>query len=211
MALLVPFAVSITTNQEIFDAYLTWGEKNYQLTFFGVTFPTTTLVSFDAFISTGTMIGVIFFWRWYAKHWREPSEISKIVVGVFISMLAPLVLVGASAYVAATGEKATLAWALGFHLLNDIGFGMTLPMGLSLYSRAAPKGWGGTMIAVYYIQLFMGNLIVGPLGGLYGSMSDTSFWMLHAYLMAGSAVVLLIAKLLFGHVLAPTNDKPATA
>jgi len=210
VALLVPFAVSITTNQEIFDAYLTWGEKNYQLTFFGVTFPTTTLVSFDAFISTGTMIGVIFFWRWYAKHWREPSEIAKIVVGVMISTLAPLVLVGASAYVAATGEKATLAWALAFHLLNDIGFGMTLPMGLSLYSRAAPKGWGGTMIAVYYIQLFMGNLIVGPLGGLYGSMSDTSFWMLHVYLMAGSAVVLLIAKLLFGRVLAPTNDKPAT-
>lgn len=211
VALLVPFAVSITTNQEIFDAYLTWGEKNYQLTFFGVTFPTTTLVSFDAFISTGTMIGVIFFWRWYAKHWREPTEIAKIVVGVMISTLAPLVLVGASSYAAATGAKVTLVWALAFHLLNDIGFGMTLPMGLSLYSRAAPKGWGGTMIAVYYIQLFMGNLIVGPLGGLYGSMKDTSFWMLHVYLMAGAAVVLLLAKLAFGHLLAPSNDKPAAA
>ena len=203
IAMLLPLAVSITTNQEIFDAYLTWGEKSYQLTFFGVTFPTTTLVSFDAFISTATMIGVIVFWRWYAKHWREPQEITKMVLGVVISTLAPLVLVGASAYVAATGEKATLAWALAFHLLNDIGFGMTLPMGLSLYSRAAPKGWGGTMIAVYYIQLFMGNLIVGPLGGLYGSMPDTSFWLLHAALMAGAAFVLIVVRALFGKILAP--------
>ena len=105
-----------------------------------------------------------------------------------------------------------LYWALGFHILNDIGFANVLPVGLALYSRTAPKGWGGTMIAVYYLHLFFGNtLLVGPLGGLLGTMPDTSFWLLHAGLMAVSAVVLFAASLLFGHLLAPTRADVAKA
>jgi proton-dependent oligopeptide transporter, POT family len=68
------------------------------------------------------------------------------------------------------------------------------------------------MIAVYYIHLFIGNtLMVGPLGGLLGTMPDTSFWLLHAGLMAISAVVLFAASVFFGHLLAPTRAEPAAA
>ena len=209
VALLPALAVSIIGNQEIFDAYLVWGEKNFQTVFWGFNMPITFIVSLDAVVSFVTMVGVIAFWRWYGKRRKEPDEITKIIIGIAISALGPLVLAGCAMVATATHHPVPLYWALGFHILNDIGFANVLPVGLALYSRAAPKGLGGTMIAVYYIHLFMGNLLVGYVGGLLGSMPDTRFWLLHVGLMAGSAVVLLVARGFFGHLLAPTARKPA--
>jgi proton-dependent oligopeptide transporter, POT family len=212
VALLPVLALSLVGNQEIFNAYLVWAEKNYQLVFFGETMPVTWMISLDAFISAATMVAVISFWRWYGKHRKEPDEITKIVIGVVISAFAPLTLAAASATVAATGHPVSLTWAIAFHVINDLGFANVLPVGLALYSRAAPKGLGGTMIAIYYLHLFFANtVLVGPIGGLLGSMSDTRFWLLHVGLMAGSAVVLFAARYFFGGLLAPTSEKPAAA
>ncbi|MDE2133344.1 MAG: oligopeptide:H+ symporter [Alphaproteobacteria bacterium] len=211
VALLPVLALSIIGNQEIFDAYLVWGEKNFQTVFFGFNMPITWIVSLDAFVSAVTMVGVISFWRWYGKRWKEPNEITKIVIGVAISALGPLALAGCAAVATATHHPVPLYWALGFHIVNDIGFANVLPVGLALYSRAAPKGLGGTMIAVYYLHLFIGNILVGYVGGLLGTMPDTNFWLLHVGLMAVSAVVLFAARLFFGHLLAPSSRKPAAA
>jgi POT family proton-dependent oligopeptide transporter len=211
IALLPALALSIVGNQEIFDAYLVWGEKNFQTMLWGFNMPITWIVSVDAIVSTVTMVGVIAFWRWYGKRWREPDEITKMVIGVIISAFGPLVLSACAAVATATHHPVPLYWALGFHLLNDIGFANVLPVGLALYSRASPKGLGGTMIAVYYLQLFMGNLLTGYLGGLLGTMPDTSFWLLHAGLMAISAAVLIVARFFFGHMLAPSYAAPSAA
>ncbi len=211
VALLPVLAVSIVGNQEIFDAYLVWGEKNFQTVLWGFNMPITWIVSVDAFVSAVTMVGVIAFWRWYGKRWKEPNEITKIVIGVSISTLGPLVLAGCAAVATATHHPVPLYWALGFHILNDVGFANVLPVGLALYSRAAPKGLGGTMIAIYYVHLFFANVLVGYVGGLLGTMPDTSFWLLHVGLMAGSAVVLFVARGLFGGLLAPSYREPAAA
>ena len=212
VALLPVLAVSIIGNQEIFDAYLVWGEKAFQTVFFGYNMPITWLVSLDAFVSTVTMVGVIAFWRWYGRRWKEPAEITKIVIGVAISALGPLVLAGCAFIADTTHHPVPLYWALGFHILNDIGFANVLPVGLALYSRAAPKGLGGVMIAVYYIHLFMGNLLTGYLGGLLGTMPNSTFWLMHVALMGISAAILLVARTLFGAVLAPQiGDKSAPA
>jgi POT family proton-dependent oligopeptide transporter len=204
VALLPVLAFSIVGNQQIFNAYLVWADKNYQLMFFGWTIPTGWMLSFDAVFSSTTMVGVIAFWRWYKKRWKEPEEITKIAIGTIIAAMAPLTLAGASLMVATTGHPVTLGWAVAFHVINDIGFANVLPVGLALYSRAAPKGMGGTMIAIYYLHLFFANTVItGPLGGLLGTMPDTQFWLLHVALMAGAAVVLILVRLAFGHLVAP--------
>ena len=204
VALLPVLALSIVGNQEIFDAYLVWGEKNFQTMFFGFNMPITWIVSLDALVSTVTMVGVIAFWRWFGRHWKEPDEITKIVIGVAISALGPLVLAGCAAVAAATHHP-VLYWALGFHILNDVGFANVLPVGLALYSRAAPKGLGGTMIAVYYVHLFLGNILTGYLGGLLGTMPDTTFWLMHVVIMAVAAAILLVVRFAFAHLVAPTK------
>ncbi|HLY07369.1 MAG TPA: oligopeptide:H+ symporter [Rhizomicrobium sp.] len=203
VSLLPVLAVSIIGNQEIVDAYLVWGEKAFQTQFFGFNMPISFLVSLDAIVSTATMLGVIAFWRWYSRRWSEPAEITKIVIGVAISALGPLVLAGSAFVSDTTHHPVPLYWALGFHIVNDIGFANVLPVGLALYSRAAPKGLGGMMIAIYYLHLFMGNLLTGYLGGLLGTMPNSTFWLLHAGLMGIAAVILLVARMAFAGFLTP--------
>ena len=209
LILLLPvLAISIVGNQQIFNVYLIWAGKNYQMTYGGFTVPSGWMMSFDAVFSFVTMIGVISFWRWYAKRRQEPDEITKIIIGVFISMFAPLALAGASSVIATTHQPVSLLWAAAFHFINDLGFAMVLPVGLALYSRAAPKGLGGTMLAIYYLHLFIANfMIVGTLGGFMGTMPDSQFWLLHVYLMAGGLAALIAVKLLFGKLLAPVRTQ----
>ena len=110
---------------------------------------------------------------------------------------------------ATTGHPVSLAWAVAFHVVNDLGFANILPVGLALYSRAAPKGLEGVMIAIYYLQLFLGSLLAGNLGGLLGTMADSSFWLLHVGLMLISAAALIVARFFWGSVLAPTEKSAA--
>ena len=211
VALLPVLALSLVSNQEIFNAYLIWAQKNFQLVFFGETMPITWMLSVDAFVSTGLMAFVIWFWRWWSKRWTEPDELTKIVIGTAISAFAPLVLAAAAWRVAATGHPVSIFWAFGFHIINDLGFSMVLPTGLALYSRAAPKGLGGTMIAVYYLHLFAGNMLIGYVGGLLSRMDAVSFWLLHAGMMAAGVGLLIVARLAFGHILAPAYSEARAA
>jgi POT family proton-dependent oligopeptide transporter len=206
IALLPVLAASAIGNQEIFNAYLLWGEQNYDLVFFGESMPVSWLVSLDAVISTGTVGGAIVFWTVYARHWREPNEIIKLAIGALIAAAAPMILAIASANAAATGAKASLLWGLGFHIVNDIGFAMLFPVGLALYSRAAPRQVGGLFIGIYYLHLFVCNFATGKVAGLIETMDGFDFWAMHAAIVAGSAVALVIFALLFGRLLAPKAE-----
>jgi POT family proton-dependent oligopeptide transporter len=67
------------------------------------------------------------------------------------------------------------------------------------------------MIAVYYVHLFIGNLLTGYLGGLLGTMSNSTFWFMHAVLMGISAIILLAVRFMFAHVVAPSREDIAMA
>jgi POT family proton-dependent oligopeptide transporter len=209
IVLLPVLAVSIVGNQQISNAYPIWTQSTVEMTFFGMLMPTTWLQSVDAIISTGTMVAVIAFWRWWETRWTEPDEITKITLGVAISALGPLALAAAAMVAAQTHHKAGFGWILVFETLNDIGFANVLPVGLALYSRAAPKGMTGLIIGIYYLHLVIGNAFTGYVAGLLGTMSGASFWLLHVGLMIGAAVVLLLARLLFGGILAPAYTEAA--
>jgi POT family proton-dependent oligopeptide transporter len=224
VGLLPVLAASALGNQEIFNAYLLWGNTHYNLTvptlpswlpfaadISGKTMPTEFLISLDAIVSMVTMIGVVAFWRFYGKWRKEPDEIFKIAIGSLIAALGPLVLAWAAANEVATGQKASLLVGLGFHILNDIGFAMVFPVGLALYSRAAPKSVAGLFIGVYYLHLALCNFATGKLAGMIETMSGASFWTMHAAIIAGAGVVLLVAAILFRKVLAPTELDPNEA
>ncbi len=173
--------------------------------------PVESLVSLNSIVSTVTMVLSILFWRWWATRWREPDELAKIIIGVMISAAGPLALAGAAAQFLATGHRVSLGWAVAFHILNDIGFANVFPVGLALYTRAAPKGYAGIMVPIYYLSLFACGLMIGKLGGLLEHMSGTSFWLMHAGLIAGAGIVLLAIRLTFGHTLTPSYEEPAVA
>jgi POT family proton-dependent oligopeptide transporter len=205
VCLLPVLALSIVGNQQIFAAYLIWTEKYYDMHVLGFDLPIGMMLSVDAVVSTILMVGVIAFWRWWGRHWREPDEITKIAIGTFISALAPLTL----AAISAGGHRVPLAWAIPFHVINDLGFANVLPVGLALYSRAAPKGLGGVMIAVYYLHLLIGNTVTGRIGALLDKVPTPEFWMIHVATMLVSAVLLVLARMFFGKLLAPDYAEPS--
>ena len=206
IALLPVLAATAIGNQEIFNAYLLWGDANYNLVFFGQTMPVSWLVSLDAIISTATVGGALAFWTIYAKYRKEPDEIVKLAIGALIASGGPLILAFASANAAASGGKVSLLWGLGFHIVNDVGFAMIFPVGLALFSRAAPRRVGGLFIGIYYLHLFICNFATGKVAGLIETMDGFNFWAMHAAIVLGGGVALVVFWLSFGPLLAPKGD-----
>jgi len=207
LILLLPIlAVGAIGNQQIFNAYLLWVPANVDMVFFGRTLPTTWLITLDATVSISSLVVVVAFWRLWSRRFKEPSEVVKIIIGMGLSAAALLSLTVA-ATISAAGHKAGIGWVLGFEVMNSIGFANVFPVGLALYARASPRVIAGTMIGVYYLHLFLGNNLVGWLGGLLERMPGTEFWLLHAGLVAAAAVLMLVVWRLFGHLLAPTGSE----
>ncbi len=196
LLMLVPvLAVSLLTNQQIFNAYLVWADEQFQLTFFGVTLPTSYMITIDAALSFSMLVAVAAFWNWYGKSRQEPDELSKMIIGSFFCIAGGLCLVIAAA---TQGDaKIGLFWPLMFHLFNSIGFSHLLPVSLALFSKVAPRAITATVIGIYYLAFFTANKTVGIVGGWYSTMDTTQFWLLHV----ASACVGLVFFALFKLVL----------
>ena len=211
LVLLVPaMAIALLTNQEIFNAYLVWADKQFQLTFFGTTLPTSWMITIDAALSFSMLVAVAAFWKWRsAKTGTEPDELGKMIIGSFFTIAGGLCL-----YVAALTQgsgKIGLFWPVMFHLLNSVGFAHILPVSLALFSKIAPRAINATVIGIYYLAFFLANKIVGYVGEWFSSMPTTTFWLIHV----ASAVVGLLAFVLFKLVVAgrmtQAAERPATA
>jgi POT family proton-dependent oligopeptide transporter len=203
LILLLPvLALGAVGNQQIFNAYMLWVPDHVSLVFFGRTMPTTWLVTLDAIVSVSALFAVVAFWRLWAKRFKEPNEVTKITLGLALSVLGQLCLVGA-AVASGGGAKAGLGWVLGFEVFNSIGFAHVFPVGLAMYVRVAPRAVAGTIMGVYYLHLFACNNLVGKLGGYVETMSGVNFWLMHAGLIATAAVIMLIASKAAGRLLDP--------
>jgi POT family proton-dependent oligopeptide transporter len=211
LVLLIPvLMLSIVGNQQFYNAFPLWSQKNMDLLLLGWQVPVTWLQAVDAFISTATMVASIAFWRWWATRRREPDDLLKMGLACLLSACAPALLVIASAMIDGSHEKVSFAWTLGYTLLNDLGFANIMPVGLALYSRAAPRRMEGLMIGIYYLHLFVGNTFVGWLAGFLETMPGQQFWGLHAALVAAAGALLLLVRALFGQLLV-SDVKPDAA
>ncbi|CAM3266556.1 Di-tripeptide/cation symporter [Sphingomonas antarctica] len=207
LLLLVPvIAVALLTNQEIFNAYLVWGDAHFNLTFAGKTLPSSWLITLDATLSFSMLVVVAAFWNWRGKRGWEPDELGKMIIGSVFTMAGGMCLFAAAATQGA--GKIGLFWPFMFHLVNSIGFAHILPISLALFTKLSPKSVTSTMLGFYYLAFFAANAIVGYVGGLYSSLPTTTFWLIHV----ASAGVGLVAFILFKlFVSDPMNRKAALA
>ena len=211
LLLLIPvMAVAIVPNNQIFNAYLVWGDRQFDLTWMGEKLPTTWLVTLDAIVSVSFLAGVALFYRWYGKRWNEPDELTKMIIGSAFSIGGMLCLYMAAA-TTAPGDKIGLAWPVLFHVVNSIGFAHLLPVSLALFARLAPQPLHGTVIGLYYLAFFAGNSMVGWVGGWLEEMPVTQFWLIHAGFAAASGGVFILFKLFLGRRLMGEDARPATA
>ena len=165
------------------------------LVFMGNKLPTTWLVTLDAVVSVSFLALVALFYRWYGKRWREPDEITKIIIGSGFTIAGQLCLYMAAASHGAD-EKIGLFWPVAFHFLNSIGFAHMLPVSLALFAKYAPKSINATIIGLYYLAFFAANTMVGWIGGFLEVWPTTNFWLLHAGFAAASGLCFVAFKFL---------------
>jgi POT family proton-dependent oligopeptide transporter len=210
LLLLIPvLALAIVPNNQIFNAYLVWGDRDFALEFMGSRLPTTWLVTLDAVVSVSFLALVALFYRWYGKRFREPDELGKLIIGSLFSIAGMLCLfMGAASH--GPDEKIGLFWPVAFHVLNSIGFAHMLPVSLALFARLAPKQINATVIGLYYLAFFAANSLVGYVGGLFETMPTTRFWLMHAGFAATAGAVFLLFKLLLAPKLMASGSQQQT-
>ncbi|MFT4027364.1 MAG: peptide MFS transporter [Novosphingobium sp.] len=196
LILLVPvMAVAVAPNNQIFNAYMVWGDRDFDLVWQGAKLPTTWLVTLDSVVSVSFLALVALFYRWQGRHWREPDELTKMIIGSAFS-LAGMACLYIAAATKPEGGAIGLFWPVMFHVTNSIGFAHILPVALALFARLAPRQINATVIALYYIALGAANALVGWVGGWFEQMPVTDFWLMHAGFAAGAGVVFVAFKLL---------------
>jgi POT family proton-dependent oligopeptide transporter len=205
IALLPLIAGAMVGNQQMFNAFVVWGEANFDMHLLGYEMPVTWLLSADAVISALCILASIAFWRAFATRWKEPGDLTKIAVGAAIMALAPLLLSMAGLRQQTTGSRISIGWGLAFELVNEAGFAMLVPVALSFYSRVAPQALQGVTIAMFYLNTFLCNLVVGRLGGLLEQMPATRFWLMHAAIVGVSAGLLVMVAYWGQHRFLPAS------
>jgi POT family proton-dependent oligopeptide transporter len=211
LLILIPvIAISLLTNQEIFNAYLVWGDQQFNRNIFGFTFPSTWLITIDAAVSFSMLVAVAAFWKWYGTKRREPDEVSKMIIGSVFTVAGGLCLFMAAATQPA-GGKISMFWPMMFEFCNSIGFAHVLPISLALFSKISPKQITSTVIGLYYLSFFASNAVVGYVGGLYSSLPTTTFWLIHVGSAAFGLVAFIVFKLVIGQRMNSTAEDQARA
>jgi POT family proton-dependent oligopeptide transporter len=209
LIILIPvIAVSLLTNQEIFNAYLIWGDQHFDLRLLNNT--SSWLITVDATVSFTMLVAVAAFWKWWSFNHREPDEISKMIIGSVFTVAGGLCLFMA-AFTQPAGGKISLFWPMMFELMNSIGFAHVLPISLALFSKISPKQITSTVIGLYYLSFFIANAVVGWVGGLYSSLPTTTFWLIHVASAAFGLIAFVIFKLVVGKRMESTPQDQAAA
>ena len=95
-----------------------------------------------------------------------------------------------------------------YDFLLGIAFLYYWPPLLALVSRAAPTHLKATLMGAVFLSLFVGNTLVGWIGGFYEKMTPAAFWALHMGIAAvGAVLAMLLARPLKGW-LSPSEPEP---
>ncbi|MDO4783274.1 MAG: peptide MFS transporter [Capnocytophaga felis] len=148
---------------------------------------------FWVIVLTPVVVGLFMFLR---KRGKEPTTPAKIVLGMFISALSCLVMVGAM-YASENGMvKASALWLVAAYGIITLGELCLSPMGLSLVSKLSPPRITALMMGGFFLSTAIGNKLSGVLAGMwYGyEHKSTFFWVNFGLLLVATIIGLSILK-----------------
>jgi POT family proton-dependent oligopeptide transporter len=138
---------------------------------------------------------VIAAFAWMRKRKKEPTTPGKIALGLVISALSTLVMVGA-VYASNNGAiKVSTLWLVGCYGVITVGELCLSPMGLSLVSKLSPPRFTALMMGGFFLSTSIGNKMSGVLAGMwYGYENKANFFLVNCLLLlaAGAAAFMLL-------------------
>ncbi len=137
-----------------------------------------------------------FAWAWIALARRHlnPSAPAKFAIGVILMGSGFLVMAAAAALVAA-GSKVLPYWLVLTYLLHTFGELCLSPVGLSYFTKLAPKRFWGQMMGMWFLAISLGNLLAGLIAGEFDANNVAAMpgQYLHiVYFAVGLGTVLLV-------------------
>lgn len=140
-------------------------------------------------------------WNWQARNaGGEPSALSKIATGAFLTAAANLVLVAA---ILTSSGPVLWIWPVLYCAIEGVAFMYFWPTLLALVSRVAPPKINATMMGATFLTLFVANNLIGRIGTYYEQLTPLAFWALHAAIGASSGFVMLVFARTAGRILEP--------
>ena len=192
LAMVWPVAVCFWIAQsQVWNVYNLWLRDHADLDVGGFTVPVPWLSSLDGLAPAAMTPLVILWWRHQAKTGREPDLFVKLAMGCLI-FAAGVGWLALASWLAA-GDKVPLWWPVGFHLISNLGWIFFAPIALALFAAQAPAALRGTLIGINTLSVFAASIISGRIGGFYESLSPTAFWLVHAAIVGGGGLVMLLA------------------
>lgn len=133
---------------------------------------------------------VVAFFAMLRKKGKEPSTPSKIVLGLFISALSCLVMVGA-VYAGGNGEvKVSSLWLVASYGVITVGELCLSPMGLSIVSKLSPPRITALMMGGFFLSTSIGNKLSGILASTWYSYDNKVNYFLVNFLLLVLATIL---------------------
>ena len=133
---------------------------------------------------------VVAFFAWLRRRGKEPTTPSKIAIGLVISALSTLVMVGAVYASGPEGAKVSPWWLVGTYGVITVGELCLSPMGLSLVSKLSPPRFTALMMGGFFLSTSIGNKMSGVLAGLwYGYENKANFFLVNCALLMAAALM----------------------
>ncbi len=113
-------------------------------------------------------------------------------MGACYAALALLIAVGAAGV-----QAVNWLWLVGFFAVFTLAELHILPVGLGLFARLAPKHFGATTIAAWFLCSFAGNLLAGIVGAAWERTTPHAFFLAMAAVGGVSGLLLLAIETLY--------------
>ncbi|MFM9080871.1 MAG: oligopeptide:H+ symporter, partial [Opitutaceae bacterium] len=112
------------------------------------------------------VLAPVFALIWTRLGARQPSSPMKFTLGLFFLALGFSLMIPA-ARLAAEGRVSPL-WLLGLYLLQTMGEMCLSPVGLSTFTKLAPRHLVGAMLGIWFLGAAFGNKFAGVLAASFG-------------------------------------------
>jgi POT family proton-dependent oligopeptide transporter len=138
-------------------------------------------------------------WVWLGRRNLEPSSPLKFTFGLILLGIGFLIMYFA-AKIAASGDLAAPTWLIMTYMIHTFGELSLSPVGLSLVTKLAPRGYSGQMMGIWFLSVALGNLFAGLIAGEASGGSEEALaqmpdqYMLIVYTVMGSAILLFLLK-----------------
>ena len=119
---------------------------------------------------------VVGFFMFLRRKGKEPTTPTKIVLGLFISALSCLVMVGA-VYAGNNGlVKVSALWLVASYGVITLGELCLSPMGLSLVSKLSPPRITALMMGGFFLSTSIGNKLSGVLASFWYEYDNKAYF-----------------------------------